>query len=124
MMKAEIEAQTWPGTSLVICDRGLPDVLAYHRIVVGGDEPAIWSALATAWMPGYEHIFVARPDPSVDMTPDVLRVDDPAFRGKIQQAIEQWLTDSGACYEVLAHGLSERVERIRARLLSRGSSLS
>lgn len=115
LLRAEIEAETRPGTGMVICDRGLPDILAYHQVTVG-DGLATWSAVVTDWMSSYAYTFVTRPDPGIRMVPDALRPDDPTFRSDVQQAIERWLAASGTPYEVLPHGLGDRVERVRARL--------
>jgi predicted ATPase len=85
-LRPEVEAQTRESVELVICDRGLSDVLAYHEMVTGTVEPWL-VALAEGWLLGYDQVFVAQPDPARLMSPDELRVEDVTFRTDVQRVM-------------------------------------
>lgn len=112
-LRAEVEAQTRPEVDLVICDRGLPDILAYHEMATGVVEPWL-VAMAEGWMSGYDQVFVARPDPARPMSSDELRVEDTVFRANVQRVIESHVRKAGVAYELLPHGLPERLEFVEA----------
>lgn len=110
-VKSEIEAQTRPGTSLVVCDRGVPDILAHHELS-GADGLGSWPAVAVEWMVTYDRVFLALADPRHPMAPDELRLEDSEFRSDMAAAIERCLNSAGVPYEVLPHPLPGRIELI------------
>lgn len=118
-LRAEVEAQTRPQVDLVICDRGLPDILAYHEMATGVAEPWL-VAMAEGWMSSYDRVFVARPDPARPMSPDELRVEDAAFRANVQRIIESHVRKANVAYELLPYRIDERLRVVRAALGEHG----
>jgi predicted ATPase len=106
-LRSEVEAQTRDDVELVVCDRGLPDILAYHEMATGTVEPWLVT-LAQGWLLGYDHVFVARPDPARSMSFDDLRINDGVFRTDVQHLIERFITVAGVSREFLPHLLEER----------------
>ncbi len=120
-IKAEIERQTRPGVRVVLCDRGLPDVLAYHEVFAG--TVSRWmNDLAAEWLSSYDLVLVAQPNPSQPIAPDPLRPEDEGFRADVQRAIEQRLAACGVTYELLPHDLVARVARELPRSWLSGGS--
>lgn len=117
----EIEAQTLHKINLVICDRSLPDILAYHRAVIG--QPEDWMAATTAqWMETFDAVFVARPDPARSPAPDPLRIDDQIFRETVQSGIELFIGDHEGIV-ILPHDKAQRWTIVCAELERLGATL-
>jgi hypothetical protein len=111
-VKVEIEAQATRVGDIVACDRGVPDILACHQAVTG-DDRVMWSQFAAEWMPTYDYVLVAEPDPRVEMAPDPLRVEDSKLRADVQRNIEAWVSGSTVRHLVLPHLLAERIGCVR-----------
>jgi predicted ATPase len=119
-VRSEIETQTRPDVDLVICDRGIPDILAYHEGAASCDELGQWLPVAINWISTYDRIFLAQADPDHAMAQDDLRLDDPLFRLTIAHAIEQWITRTNTPYELLPHDLAGRLTAIETDLTQAG----
>ncbi|MEU7525977.1 ATP-binding protein [Saccharothrix sp. NPDC042600] len=118
-VKAEIEAQTHADFALVLCDRSMPDIFAYHSVASSKRIGAI-ATFASEWMSTYDHVFLSEPDLTMDMSADKLRVPSVAYRAEIQQAIRGWLTAVGAEYDTLPHGLDRQLPYVIGRLQEKG----
>ncbi|BCB84273.1 ATP/GTP-binding protein [Phytohabitans suffuscus] len=118
-IKTEIEATTQSDARLVICDRGVPDILSYHLATVG-KVPSGLESLALEWLAGYDHILLARPDKARSMTPDELRVNDARFRDEVQATIERLVFDFGTSVDVLPDDMSQRIDMTADHLATKG----
>lgn len=118
-VKAEVSAQTRPGMQLVICDRGRPDILAYHQ--ASENLVSRWmESLVADWLNSYDLVVVARPDLSVPMSRDPLRLDDDTFRAEVQRAIERQLDEHAVAYAPLPYRSGDRVAQVSGLLSERG----
>lgn len=118
-IKTEIEALTWPGTELVVCDRSIPDILGYHELA-SSERAGPWNTFAATWLQSYDHIFLTRPDPDRAMTHDELRLTSADYRHSIQQIIERHVTRSGVSYEILPRNPRKRIISVVTALRKMG----
>ncbi len=117
----ETDYQTRLNVRWLICDRGLPDILAYHQVATGNTPPWM-DALAAEWMPSYDLVLLARPDPGRFMQPDALRLADRRFQAEVQAAIEERLTTTGVNHSLLPHDFNGRIALVREILANSGVS--
>lgn len=116
-LQSEIEAHVHPEADLVGCDRGVPDILAYHQTATG-QAPTGWIADAAAeWLSTYELVFLASPDPRREPAADPLRVDDSAFRVQVQTLIEHWVATHCRRVVALPHSAERRLSLMYSALV-------
>jgi predicted ATPase len=118
-VKTEIESQTRPDADMILCDRGIPDILAYHE-AAGFDELGRWLPAAIDWISTYDRVFLAQASPDHAIMPDELRLNDPAFQSTIARAIEQWIIRADVSYKPLPHDPTDRLVFIETDLTRAG----
>jgi len=83
----EIEA-TERGAKVVLCDRGIPDILAHHLDIKGRKETPIfdemWNFLFR-WISRYDIIFFSSIDDKILPENDGLRLADAVYRKNLEQ---------------------------------------
>jgi nicotinamide riboside kinase len=89
----EIEAAL--GAEMVmLCDRGVPDVLA-HQFDLGSSGKAGWGDLLNpfldSWLSTYDLILFSRVDERIPIASDGLRVEDSAYRTWLDQLADRVL---------------------------------
>lgn len=78
----EIAAALGP-EQVLVCDRGVPDVLAHSLEVQGRDGAGKFKLLdrfLDSWLETYDLILFSRVDEAVPILPDGLRAEDAAYR--------------------------------------------
>ncbi len=78
----EIAAALGP-EQVMLCDRGVPDVLAHHFEVQarkGGNRVRLLDRFLNSWLGTYDLILFSRVDESVPIVRDGLRAEDAAYR--------------------------------------------
>ncbi|MGJ4914165.1 ATP-binding protein [Bradyrhizobium sp. HKCCYLRH2060] len=101
----------WRGTDLVICDRGVPDILSHYLWMFRGERDSVhrdFRAFALSWIGTYDLIFLTRVDSGVQVEPDGLRVLDREYRSELDQIIFELLNDARVPFIELPHGRLER----------------
>ncbi len=109
----EIEASLGK-EDVMLCDRGLPDVLAHDLDVkgTGGDWVRPLQPFLDLWLPTYDLLLFARVDERVPVAGDGLRVEDPVYRSRLDRCAESVLAGRPGVLE-LPHGASERLSYAR-----------
>lgn len=83
----EIEAAFGP-EMVMLCDRGVPDVLAHHLDLASSDK-AGWADLLKpfldSWLSTYDLILFSRIDERIPIASDGLRTEDSAYRTRLDQ---------------------------------------
>ena len=115
---------------LVICDRGVPDILS-HTVVLDLRTQAdlLYAGLATkiasVWVPTYDAVLWATIDPSKGIQPDGLRLIDREYQGGLEGAISSLFERLAVKAVALPNADEDRFRVARAivrELLGRGSS--
>lgn len=98
----EIAAAVGP-EQVMLCDRGVPDVLAHYEEVRGrsleGRLPLLDPFLAS-WLQTYDVILFSRVDNSVPIEADGLRSEDPAFRAQLDEYAAMVLSTASKVHEL------------------------
>ncbi|WP_257541853.1 ATP-binding protein [Sphingobium sp. CFD-1] len=110
----EIEAQAGPEL-VMLCDRGVPDILAHHR----DNRPAAhgrWleamGAFPKKWIATYDVVLFSRIDDNKSIAADGLRSEDPAYRKRLDGHAAEILAHRAGIV-TLAHDFSERLRQAR-----------
>ena len=118
----ELES-TLEDVEIVLCDRGLPDILSHwlHKSgsLYGGDQ-AITELLPVAkrWSSLYDRIYLSRIDERLTPQADGLRVSDAQYRDELQSCLLQTLNSLKLPFQTLPYGLNERTRFVLDELSS------
>src|SRR6185436_12835436 len=88
-LQREVECST-DKKALIICDRGIPDILSHHYWTVrhvNAPQVKEFCAFAIKWIETYDKIFLSRIDPGVLIESDGLRVEDETYRRELDEII-------------------------------------
>lgn len=89
----EVEAAFGP-EMVMLCDRGVPDVLA-HYLDLGSSNKAEWADLLKpfldSWLSTYDLILFSRIDETIPIASDGLRTEDSAYRTRLDQLADRVL---------------------------------
>ena len=73
----------------MLCDRGVPDILAHHLKVEAkarGSRVSLLRLFLQEWLGSYDLLLFSRIEPSLPIVPDGLRVEDPAYRIELDES--------------------------------------
>ncbi|MFC5396837.1 ATP-binding protein [Bosea vestrisii] len=110
---------------LLICDRGVPDILAHNedmRSTSISSRVTLLKPFLADWLKTYDVILLSRVDSAIPIEPDGLRVIDPAYRENLDRLAVRVLTSIPNVYE-LPFGDKERLAYAREVVERRFSSL-
>lgn len=111
---------------VVLCDRGIPDIVAHHE-EAGGLKPSVHFAAIVPflieWCGTYDLILASTIDDSLPVVGDGLRVVSEEYRRKLGQRSEQVLTRVGNVL-TMPLGQTERVRYALAVIADRLNSLA
>ncbi len=115
-IRREIEAYAG-APSLVICDRGIPDILSHHKLVAPRDVlPPLDEALVALcreWVSTYEFVLVSRIDERIAISVDEVRTPDPKYRRRLQDHLIEILRELRVDFVELPFALTDRVAETR-----------
>lgn len=81
----EVEAAQGP-EEVMLCDRGVPDVLAHDLdLAASGGWVAPLRPFLDRWLSSYDLLLFARIDERIPIAADGLRVEDPAYRTRLDR---------------------------------------
>lgn len=124
----EIASQS-SDVDLLICDRGIPDVLAHHEEVRARSSAGrveLLQPFLREWLKTYDLILFSRVDQAIPIEADDLRNEDPDYRTLLDGYAARVLTGVPNVFE-LPIGAAERLTYAReaaTRWLSRSSLAS
>jgi nicotinamide riboside kinase len=121
----EIEAAQG-AEAVMLCDRGVPDILAHELELTRsarGRSVELLGPFLKHWMSTYDLILFSRVNEAIPIAPDGLRLEDSAYRTRLDQCAERVLAGRSSVEE-LPSGWAERVAHARdaiVRSLSRSA---
>jgi nicotinamide riboside kinase len=97
------------GTDIILCDRGIPDILAHMFERNSSADPMLLelTRFLESWCGTYDLFLATTIDPEIAPIPDGIREPDPAYREKLHRAAEAIL-DRYVNVEWLPLGLDRR----------------
>jgi len=98
----EIAAALGP-EQVLLCDRGVPDVLAHHLEVRdrdGASTVALLDRFLDSWLETYDVILFSRVDESIPIVSDGLRVGDPTYRRMLDDYASKILSGRKGVHEL------------------------
>jgi nicotinamide riboside kinase len=101
--------------AVMLCDRGVPDVLAHHLEVQARNDDGKIRLLAPFldnWLETYDLIFFSRLDEEIPIVPDGLRIEDAAYRTMLDGFAAEILSGRKQVYE-LPFGEAQRLDYAR-----------
>lgn len=110
---------------VMLCDRGVPDVLAHHfevRARYGDGRVGLPGQFLDSWLGTYDLILFSRVDEAVPILPDGLRTGDAAYRTMLDSYAARVLSGRERVYE-LPFGESRRLDYAQALVTHSLSSL-
>jgi nicotinamide riboside kinase len=110
----EIAAALGP-EQVMLCDRGVPDVLAHHFEVLalnGGGRVRLLDRFLDSWLGTYDLILFSRVDESVPIVRDGLRAEDAGYRTMLDDFAARVLSGRKRVHE-LPFGKSQRLDYAR-----------
>jgi predicted ATPase len=105
---------------VLLCDRGIPDILA-HWLDVRANRPEsiqmdAFISYARTWAKTYDQIFLSSIDQTIPPEPDALRIIDAAYRTRMQVRAREAMALLDVVAELLPPTLDERITFIKERL--------
>ncbi|WP_411958715.1 AAA family ATPase [Paracoccus homiensis] len=105
---------------VVICDRGIPDILA-HNLEAGSRGQGVRSEIALQkaldWCSSYDLSFLSTIDDRIPVKEDGVRVTDPGYRRQMEEFATETASSLKACM-TLPLSFEERVIFVRSRILN------
>jgi nicotinamide riboside kinase len=113
----EIQAGLGP-EAVILCDRGVPDVLAHHLDLADKQEGlvAALNPFLSSWLLTYDLILYSRVDEGVPILPDGVRTVDAAYRSRLAACAEKVVAHIEGV-QVLPFGDLERLTYAREAVL-------
>jgi predicted ATPase len=113
------------GSAVLICDRGLPDILS-HTYGIAADVQDQASAfgvnpltrLCADWLRTYDFVFRTKIDLEMPIVEDGLRVADRNYQLQMDSMLTRALGSTGAAYSWLPPTLPDRVNMIMGAISS------
>jgi nicotinamide riboside kinase len=110
-ISAEVAAAA-SGADVVLCDRGIPDILSHHLEVLGRRPERrveLLRAFLDEWVSTYDLLLLSRVDETIPVVADGLRVTDPAYRSLLDLYAAQ-VVEGRAASVTLPFGEPARLE--------------
>lgn len=113
---------TAEGATVVLCDRGIPDIWS-HTLGIPTEQMdqhlrEIARSIARAWTPTYDMTFRALPDPTFAIDDDGVRVTDRDYQMQLDAALTEALHELGCEPITLPSTLSDRVSAVLSEIQS------
>ncbi|NOT00438.1 MAG: AAA family ATPase [Phycisphaerales bacterium] len=122
-IRAEAEAATIGTPDVVVCDRGLPDIIS-HTFVLREDNPN-WAAaidllveMSVSWCRTYTAVWWARAAPCLPIEADGVRLADKDFQRTPESSLKLALGMLGIAHQELPSQTNARVSLIADRIRS------
>ena len=114
------------GSAVLICDRGLPDILSHtYGVASDAQDPASafgvdsLTRLCADWLRTYDFVFRTKVDLEMPIVEDGLRVADRNYQLHMDSLLTTALTSTGAAYSWLPPSLPDRVNTIMRSIASK-----
>lgn len=126
-IKVEIEAEhTKP--EIVICDRGLPDILSHALTVYNKARDArlfdVMISIMKSWSSTYDLVLWSKIDPEIPILGDSLRLTDDAYRRRLQRMAQIAFALLDLQIVELPNSVMERLNAMRGLVLNIDSHTS
>jgi predicted ATPase len=113
-LRAEAAGADW-----IVCDRGVPDILAHWtdiclRNPIGSKLMEGLYTYMALWSLSYTYVFLSLADGNIPLEPDGLREVDPEYRCRIEELITKELCGLGVSFVALPAGLDDRRATLKA----------
>jgi hypothetical protein len=118
MSKEKLAVSMVPPRSILICDRGVPDILAHNLEATsrgsGLKNPDALKA-AEEWSTTYDMSFFSLINEGIPIEPDGLRITDPKYRKALEEYARETVDLLDPCFDLPFHG-RERVEFAESKI--------
>jgi predicted ATPase len=115
-MRREIE-MTIEKPSIIICDRGIPDILS-HALTIPIRSEQDFSTLKTmktimsSWAPTYDRVYWAKIDHEYNIIRDELRISDDVYQLQLEETIKKVFEELNINPTVLPTIILDRINKI------------
>lgn len=115
VLSRESELNEGGADLLIVCDRGLPDILSHSLALADSSSAELraLTALASEWMATYDAVFVTRPDANIPVEDDGLRAVDDEYRAIMDYKLMSVLSQVRASYVELPMSGEGRISLVR-----------